>query len=154
MCLSRGLLTFVATCIKLWRMALLTTLCSTCQRVALVDEKGAIAGHLGCSQCGTGVIVLPGCSFASNDRGLFDELLDVVSERNVQSAEAKTLAAEIARALQGSNDTYALLDRLTTRWPGLWPTQAAAGKNEQARRRALRLLRAVLEAKGLESPRA
>lgn len=132
-------------------MALLTTFCKECVRIALLDERRAEHGQLVCPSCGAAVAIVPGCSFSAEDYSLFEDLLQVVAERTVNRAESSALGADIARALQGNIDTHALLERLTARLPGLWPTQAVAGKNEQARRRALRLLRAIFEAKALQN---
>jgi hypothetical protein len=131
-------------------MALLTTFCQRCARIALADERGAEQGRLACSSCGASVAILPGCSFTHDDASLFDDLLQVVVEANLTPDLIRQIAFEVAQTLRARGDTGPLLERLTVPLPGLVPLQIATGRNETARRQALRVLRAVLEAKGLE----
>lgn len=132
-------------------MALLTTFCQRCDRIALSDEREASGGRLQCGVCPAPVRIVPGCSFGPGDIGLFKDVLEAVVERNVRAAEARALAASIA-ATVGAAREDALLESMTGRFPGLLAIQVAAGANAEARRRALRLLRAILEACTLRSP--
>jgi hypothetical protein len=129
-------------------MALLTTFCSSCAQVALTDQRYLLNGRLPCLACGANLRVAPGCSFGEDERELFDELKQVVAERTIKLGEAKSVASQIADVVRSGTD-HGLLEQLTTRLPGLVPIQVAAGTNRQARQRALKLLRAILEAMAL-----
>lgn len=131
-------------------MALFTTFCKECRAVALMDEHGADRGRLACPRCGSRVAIVPGCSFTSDEQELFDDLVQVVREGALPSGTPRQLASELAQTLRAGTDTASLLERLTVPLPGLVPIQTAAGRNESARRRVLRLMRAVLEAVSLQ----
>jgi hypothetical protein len=129
-------------------MPLLTAFCGPCAQVVLTGQEKMQHGRLACPACGTNLRVAPGCSFGEEDRVLFDELKQVVAERTVDAGQAASMASHIAGVL-GSGTDHDLLESLTTRLPGLVPIQIAAGANRRARQRALRLLRAILEAMAL-----
>lgn len=131
-------------------MALLTTFCHECARTALLDELHFERGKLPCPVCGAELAIVPGCSFTNDDRALFDELVQVVREAPWAPAKLRQLAAEVAQTLRIGTDTTSLLERLTVPFPGLLPVQTTAGRNENARRQVLRVLRAVLEAMSLQ----
>jgi|SRR6478609_1296231 len=126
-------------------VALLTAFCGKCATIALVDQGQLLNGRLPCAGCGANLQVAPGCSFSEEDRELFDDLKQVVQERTVGVAEARNIALRIGSVLRTGADR-GLLEELTTRLPGLMPIQLVAGTNQQARQRALRLLRAIFEA--------
>jgi hypothetical protein len=126
-------------------MALLTTFCRHCRKVDLSDQEQLLNGRTPCDSCGADVQVVPSCSFAQEDRPLFDDLRQVVADRTVTAAEARGIATRIASVL-GSGRDHEFLEQLTTRLPDLVPTQFATGANAHARRRALRLLRAIFQA--------
>jgi hypothetical protein len=129
-------------------MALLTTFCDKCEQVGLVEQQYLLNGRLPCATCGANVRVAPGCSFGEDDRGLFDDLKQVVAERTIEPAEARNIALRIAGVLRAGTD-HGLLEQLTSRLPGLIPIQTAAGANPHARARSLKLLRGILEAMAL-----
>jgi hypothetical protein len=126
-------------------MALLTTFCRQCAKVELSDQEQLLNGRIPCASCGANVRVVPSCSFAQEDRPLFDDLRQVVADRTVPPAEARAIATRIASIL-GSGRDHEFLEQLTPRLPGLVPIQVATGANSHARQRALRLLRAIFEA--------
>jgi hypothetical protein len=64
--------------------------------------------------------------------------------------EAQALALEAERALW-SGAYKPLLDRMCARMPGLVPIEVAAGKNSAAQRRALGMLKIILEALSRQS---
>jgi len=132
-------------------MALFTTFCKECAAIALIDEQHARDGRLPCPRCGASVAIVPGCSFTADEQELFDDLVQVVREGALPAGRAGPMAAELAQAVRAGSDTGPLLERLTKPFPGLLPLQAATGRNETARRRALRVLRAVLEAMSLDT---
>lgn len=126
-------------------MALLTTFCGECRQVALSDQQHLLNGRLPCPLCGANLRVLPGCSFGENDRPLFDDLKQVVAESHIVGEEARRMAAQIAGALAAGGEA-GLLERLTVRLPGLLPIQTTAALHRPERQRALKILRAILEA--------
>jgi hypothetical protein len=127
-------------------MALFTTYCDACERVALEDERALQGADKRCPACGNLLRIVPGCSLTEEERGLFDDLKEVVAERTISVDEARSLARQLAGAVRTGQD-QGLLDRLTMRLPGLLPIQVAAGANVGAKHRALKVLRAILEAK-------
>lgn len=129
-------------------MALLTTFCAICDQVTLQNEQGLLAGSRGCKVCGKPLRIVPGCSLNEDERELFDDLREIISERTIEADEARRMARHIAGALQSGKD-QSLLDHLTGRLPGLLPIQMAVGANLVARRRVLKVLRTILEAKSL-----
>jgi len=131
-------------------MALFTTFCKECAGVALVDERLSEGGRLQCPACGAHVAIVPGCSFTTDEQELFNDLVQVTREGALQSGMPRQLAAELAQTLRAGTDSGPLLERLTMPFPGLLPIQTAVGRNETARRRVLRVLRAVLEAMSLQ----
>jgi hypothetical protein len=132
-------------------MAFLTVFCKECDRIGLFDEREAPGGAPPCSSCQSSLAIVPGATFASDARPLFEDLLQVVTERTIRPDEAKSLAWHIAQNLRSAADHGALLERLTVRFPGLLALQASVGQNREAALRALRILRAILEAKALDS---
>ena len=132
-------------------MALLTTFCKECEGIALVDESRAERGGLPCPRCGGRVAIVPGCSFTDDDRELFDDLRQIAGEGALRTGLPRRLGAELAQTLRAGTDTGPLLERLTGPFPGLLPIQTAVGRNEGARRRVLRILRAVLDAMSLKA---
>jgi hypothetical protein len=98
-----------------------------------------------CRVCGSRTRLVPGCSFAAADRDLFEELSEIIAHGGITTTEAEVLALEAQRALWSGS--YAnLLEKLGTRLPGLLPIQVAIGKNAGGQRRALVIVRSVLEA--------
>lgn len=132
-------------------MALLTVSCGKCVHVGLEEQQELLRRGLHCRACNSTLHVLPSCSFSEQDRELFEDLRQVVTERTISGAEAKALAADIAGVLRSGSDR-GILERLTGRLPGLLPVQLVAGENKLARLRALKILRAILEAKSFASP--
>ncbi len=130
-------------------MALLTTFCEECDWLGLEEEARLRQAGFSCRQCHGRAGVVPGVSFAAADQALFEDLQRVVAERTIPPPEAKSLAGDIASVLRTGADST-LLERLTSRLPGLLPIQIAAGANPSARKRALMLLRAIFEAKALK----
>lgn len=135
-------------------MALLTVFCDKLH-IGLEEQQKLLNGGLLCPICGLPLQVVPVCSFSEDDREVFNDMRQVVTERTVGAQEAKALAADIAAYLR-SGANHALLERLTGRFPGLLPIQLVAGGSRPAVQRALKVLRAILEAKALgeraESP--
>jgi hypothetical protein len=129
-------------------MALLTIFCGKCGQIRLEEQRQLLATGLRCSRCDAALGVVPGCTFSEEDRILFEDLKQVVAERTIPAPEARGLALDIAGVLRAGTD-HGLLERLTSRLPGLVPVQIAAGKNRAARQRALKVLRAIFEAKAL-----
>ncbi len=107
-------------------------------------------GRLSCPRCGGNVAIVPGCSFTTDEQELFDDLAQVAREGALQAGRPRQFATELAQTLRAGADTGPLLERLTVPFPGLLPIQAAVGRNEGARRRVLRVFRAVLEAVSLD----
>jgi len=126
-------------------LPLLITFCANCAHVALTDQRELMNGHVPCADCSARVRVGPGCSFGESDRGLFGEISQSIAERTLSGTEAAAIASSIATA-RSPERNGALLERLTDRFPGLLPIQTAAGANQQAQQRALRMLRAIAEA--------
>jgi hypothetical protein len=126
-------------------MAFLATFCDECQRPALLDEQKASEGGLTCPQCGGAAQVIPGCSFNADDGALFNDLCQVVAEGRLLPSECRALSRAVDQALR-TGSPGRLLAELTERLPGLIPTQVGAGSNANAHRRALLLLRAILDA--------
>ena len=91
------------------------------------------------------VRVVPGCAFTARDAEFFHELSEIIAEGALTSLEAQAFALEVQRTLGASIHTK-LLDSLVRRLPGLLPVQAAVGKNPVAQRRALIIMRTVLDA--------
>ena len=126
-------------------MALLAAFCGNCAQVTLLEQSRLLNDRLPCATCGGPLRVAPSCSFSERDRGLFEDLKQIVHESRFDAADARSTALRIATVLRAGAD-YALLEQLTARLPGLLPIQTAAGSNQQASQRVLRLLRAILEA--------
>lgn len=111
----------------------------------LLSLAKAQSGELACARCGAEVRIVPGCSYAERDGEVFEELSDVVAEGNLTPTEALGLAQAVQHALW-SGSYSAVLETLVLRLPGLVPVQVAAGRNSGAQRRALGMLKTVLDA--------
>jgi hypothetical protein len=126
-------------------MSFVPALCLGCSRVALVSLADAQRGELLCNVCEGQVRVVPGCSFAAEDREQFQELSDIVARPTFSPTEAQGYAAETRRALWSG--AYAPhLEKLTVRFLGLLPLHLAIGKNFAAQRRVLIKLQIIFEA--------
>lgn len=132
-------------------MAFLPASCVECQQVFLFDEREASFGSLACAACGGEARIVPGCSFGAADREVFHDLSQVVRESTIMPGDAGMMADELGAALRAGAGR-GLLERLTVRLPGLVPMQTALGANVDAQRRALVILRSILE--GLAMKRA
>ena len=126
-------------------MAFLTTFCDQCQRVALLEEKGWAADQMACTTCEGFARILPGCSFASGDKVLVEDVSQVIAEGKLSAGEAQAMAHGIERELWKGVSAH-LLDSLATRLPGLVLVAESGGNIPSGQRRVLLLLKTILDA--------
>lgn len=121
----------------------LVTVCPSCCRVALTLTKEAASCV--CVGCAARTRVVPSCGYASPDQELFAELSEIVAEGGVSPLEAGRISFQVDRALE--TDSFELvLDTLSSRLPALTPIQLLVARNRGAQRRALRMVRTILDA--------
>lgn len=125
-------------------MVVIPAVCESCGRARLHSPEDALRGQLTCRACSGRCRVLPGCSFAAKDSELFDELGGAVESAQLTLDEASAFEAQLHQSIQTA--IYArTFDVLTDRMPHLIPTRTAIGKNPVAQRRALLMLKTIIE---------
>lgn len=126
-------------------MAFLPALCGACSRVQLLSLTNATHGELECAFCDGEVRVVPGCSYGESERRAFNEMSDIVAEAQVSPSEALLLAQKLTSSISPGG-WGRVLEQLCERMPGLVSVQQAVGQNTAAQRRAVALLKTILDA--------
>ena len=127
-------------------MVVVPAVCERCGRARLCSVEDAQRGQTECRACSGRCRVLPGCSFAAKDRELFDELSLAVDQARLTGMEALAFESLLHQSIQVANYSRTF-DLLTDRMPYLIPARIAIGKNAVAQRRALLMLKTILEGK-------
>lgn len=125
-------------------MVVLPAVCERCGLARLCAVEDAQRGNVTCAACAARCRIIPGASFAAKDSEFFDELSHAVQMAKLTPAEASTFEAQLHQAiLTGSYNR--IFDLLTQRMPHLTASHTAIGRNPVAQRRALLMLKVVIE---------
>ena len=123
----------------------LVVFCTSCRRVSLAEASEARGGPLACSSCQGIGRVIPSCSYAAADLGLFAELSEIVAEGRIDALEAARLSFQAERSL-GTRSLGPFFETLSSRLPGVTPIQLNIARDRPAQRRALTMLRSIFDA--------
>lgn len=125
-------------------MVVLPAVCERCGLSRLCAIEDAQRGDVVCAACGARCRVIPGATFAAKDAEFFDELSHAVLAARLAAAEALTFEAQLHQAILTGSYTR-IFDLLSQRMPHLIASHTAIGKNPVAQRRALLMLKVIIE---------
>jgi len=117
--------------------------CDACCIVSLVLEQSCRNGEAACPECRAPASVLPGCSYAEDDLGLFGELRGLLQQAELSPIEAGELVL-ILDSLSGSKDDERAFSNLLEHVPTLAPALAIVANHPSKLRQALTLLSTLI----------
>lgn len=125
-------------------MVALPAVCQVCALSRLCSVEEAQRDVVTCRACGARCRIVPGATFAAKDVEFFDELSHAALAARLTPDEAMTFEAQLHQALVTGSHTR-IFDLLTARMPHLTASRTAIGKNPVAQRRALLMLKVIIE---------
>jgi hypothetical protein len=110
----------------------------------LYPEEAVQQAQVSCAACSSPCRVISGNTFAAKDRELFDAIGRAMVDAKLSLPEARALQTQLDESIE--NGSYArLLTSLSPRMPLLTVTGVAIGRSSVAQRRALLMLKAIVD---------
>lgn len=123
-------------------MSYLPIRCDACLVVSLVAAKDCRRGEAACPECQAQASVLPGCSYAEHDLGLFEDLRGYLRQAELSDIEVCELAVMMDQ-LRTTNDPQTFVTLLEY-LPALGPALTILTTYPAKLRQALSMLSTLL----------